>query len=90
MAREAEAGFAPEQLRPRRGGRPSLGDGDSFRIQFRVSPATFEALLAQARAERRGVSEIARTALERYLDTERAQHPAHPVSSGAAGSAGAE
>ena len=36
-------------------------------MQFRVDAATFEALLAWARAEDRGVSEIARIALERYL-----------------------
>lgn len=90
MAREAEAGFAPEQLRPRRSGRPPLGDGDSFRVQFRVSPATFEALLAQARTERRGMSEIARTALEQYLDITSAHTPAQPVPIGAANHEGAE
>ncbi len=66
LAERAEAGFdlAP---RPSRGGRPSLGVGISPRVQFRVDAATFEALLARARAEDRGVSEIARIALERYL-----------------------
>ena len=68
LAREAEAGYEPSQIRSLRLGRPPLGDGSSFRVQFRVSPATFEALLARARREDRGISEIARLALERYLD----------------------
>ena len=67
MAREAEAGFSPEQIHPRRMGRPTLGDGTSYRVEFRVSPATFQALLDRARVEERGISEIARLALERYL-----------------------
>jgi hypothetical protein len=67
MVREAEAGYTPSQIRSLRLGRPPLGDGSSFRVQFRVSPATFDALLARAQAEDRGVSEIARIALEAYL-----------------------
>lgn len=66
LAERAEAGF---DLAPSagRGGRPSLGTGASPRVQFRVDAATFEALLARARAEDRGVSEIARDALKCYL-----------------------
>ncbi|CAA9579062.1 MAG: hypothetical protein AVDCRST_MAG18-2898 [uncultured Thermomicrobiales bacterium] len=67
LVQEAETGFAPEQIRPRTADRPPLGYGTSFRVQFRVSSATFEALLARTRSENRGVSEIARLALERYL-----------------------
>ena len=67
LVREAEAGYEPSQIRSLRLGRPPLGEGSSFRVQFRVSPATFEALLARARVEERGISEIARLALERYL-----------------------
>jgi len=85
MAREAEAGYDPATLRPRRGGRPSLAEGTSPRVQFRVDPATFEALLARARAEARGVSEIARLALEQYLRDDRGvSEPAHPVAARAA------
>src|SRR5215210_4680513 len=72
LAREAEAGFDPARVRPRRVGRPSLGEGISPRVQFRVDPATYEALLAKARAEDRGVGEIARATLERYLRDEAA------------------
>jgi hypothetical protein len=67
LAQEAEAGFNPEQIRLRAVGRPPLGDGASFRVQFRVASTTFEALLARAQVENRGISEIARLALERYL-----------------------
>ena len=67
LAQEAEAGFNPERIRLRAVGRPPLGDGASFRVQFRVASATFESLLARAQVENRGISEIARLALERYL-----------------------
>ena len=72
LAREAEAGLDPARVRPRRVGRPSLGEGISPRVQFRVDTTTYEALLARARAEDRGVGEITRTALERYLRDEAA------------------
>ncbi len=81
LAREAEAGLDPASTRPRRVGRPSLGEGISPRVQFRVDTTTYEALLARARAEDRGVGEIARTALERYLRDE----PAPAGSVGALG-----
>lgn len=68
LVEEAEAGYASGQIRPRRVGRPPLGEGASPRVQFRVDRATFEALLARARAEERGVSEVARDALARYLE----------------------
>lgn len=67
LAAEAEAGYAPEQIHPPRTGRPPLGEGNSRVVQFRLDAATFEALVARARAEHRSVSEIARAALESYL-----------------------
>ncbi len=67
LAREAEAGYDPATLRPRRAGRPPLGAGSSRRVQFRVDATTYAALQAQARAERRHLSEVVRTALEQYL-----------------------
>ncbi len=72
LAREAEAGLDPASTRPRRVGRPSLGEGISPRVQFRVDTTTYEALLARAQAEDRGVGEIARAALERCLRDESA------------------
>jgi hypothetical protein len=73
LAREAEAGYDPATLRPRRAGRPPLGDGPSWRVQFRVDAATYATLQARARTEKREISEIARTALERYLHGEPAK-----------------
>ncbi len=67
LACEAEAGYDPATLRPRRAGRPPLGAGSSRRVQFRVDAATYAALEAQARAEQRHVREVMRTALEQYL-----------------------
>lgn len=69
LAERAEAGFALDP-RPNPGDRSSLGVGTSPQVQFRVDVATFEALLARAAREDRGVSEIARDALERYLGDE--------------------
>lgn len=73
LAREAEAGYAPATLRPRRAGRPPLRGQPSRRVQFRVDAATYAILQARARAERREVSEILRAALERYLRDETAE-----------------
>ena len=67
MAAEAEAGFSPAQLRPLPVQRATSNDGNGPRVEFQVDSVTFEALLARAREENRGVSEIARLALERYL-----------------------
>lgn len=67
LAAEAEAGYDPTLLRPRRTGRPSLGSGTSPRIQFRVSPRVYEAALRQAQAEERTLSELARSLLEVYV-----------------------
>ncbi len=89
LAREAEAGYDPATIRPRRVGRPSLGEGTSPRVQYRVDPATYEALLARARAEDRGVSEIARIALERYLRGGQASSADEITRSAEAHSAGA-
>ena len=70
LAREAEAGLDPASTCPRRVGRPTRGEGIFPRVQFRVDTTTYEALLSRARAEDRGVGEVARTALERYLRDE--------------------
>lgn len=67
MAAEAEAGFSPAQLRPLPVQRATSNDGNGPRVEFQVDPATFEALLDRAREENRGVGEVARLALERYL-----------------------
>lgn len=67
LAAEAEAGYDLTAAERRDVGRPSLGDGISPRLQFRVDRPTYSAAKAQAVIEGRTVSEVARSALERYL-----------------------
>ena len=69
LTKEAEKGYdlsqaKPERVRP---GRPSLSEGESPRISYRVAPALFAAAEKKAKAEGRTLSEIAREALKRYL-----------------------
>lgn len=54
-----------------RRGRPSLSEGSrrSPRVSFRVPEQTRRRLDERARAEGRNPSEVAREALERYLET---------------------
>jgi CRISPR-associated endonuclease/helicase Cas3 len=70
LAAEAERGYDPASLRPRRVGRPSLSDeGQSPRIQYRVGAATY--LRAWQRASRDGVSTVSalsRALLQAYAD----------------------
>jgi hypothetical protein len=67
LAAEAEAGYDLTKARRERVGRPSLDEGRSPRVSFRMARALYEAALAQAEREGRTVSELARDALERYL-----------------------
>ena len=69
LAREAEQGYdltkaKAERVHP---GRPSLAEGESPRISYRVAHAVFEEAQARAKAEGRTLSEVARDALQRYL-----------------------
>jgi len=69
LAEEAERGYdlsvaTPVRVRP---GRPSLAEGESPRISYRVPASLFEAASAKAKAEGRTLSELAREALQRYL-----------------------
>jgi len=72
LAAEAEAGYDPATLRPRRAGRPSLGSGTSPRVQFRVSPTVYQEAQKRAQAEDRTLSELARSLLEDYVRRTRA------------------
>lgn len=68
LSAEAEAGYDPSTFRPsRRVGRPSLGAGNSPRLQFRVDRVLYERVLAKAQAEHRTLSDIARGLLEEYV-----------------------
>lgn len=52
-------------------GRPSLGpNGLSPRISFRVPPELHKAAWARADKEGRSLSELAREAFDRYMDTD--------------------
>ena len=69
LAKEAEHGYdlskaTRERVRP---GRPSLSEGESPRISYRVAPSLFEAASRRAADEGRTLSEVAREALRRYL-----------------------
>ncbi len=60
-----EHGYDPEQLRPRRAGRPSLGEErQSPRIQLRVPHRLYATLSRQAREQGTTVSALVRQLLE--------------------------
>jgi len=59
----------PSRLRRRYVGRPSLGAaGISPRVSFRAPPDLYKAAWKRADKEGRALSDLAREALERYLD----------------------
>lgn len=69
LAVEAEAGYdlskaKRQRVRP---GRPSLAEGESPRISYRVAPALFDRAKKKAKSEGRTVSEVAREALQKYV-----------------------
>ncbi|HVY77543.1 MAG TPA: ribbon-helix-helix protein, CopG family [Solirubrobacterales bacterium] len=70
LVKEAERGYDPRELRAQFVGRPSLSEnGVSPRLTFRA-PADLHAA-AQRRADEEGksISELAREALQRYLES---------------------
>jgi hypothetical protein len=69
LAQEAERGYdLSSAIRERVGpGRPSLEQGPSPRISYRVGPTLYARARRKAEAEGRSVSEVARDALERYI-----------------------
>jgi hypothetical protein len=61
----------PSTLKRRYVGRPSLGpNGVSPRVSFRVPPDLYEAAWARADKEGRSLSDLAREAFNRYMDTD--------------------
>ena len=59
------------ELERRYVGRPSLGKaGHSPRVSFRVPPDLYKAAWARADKEGRSLSELAREAFNRYMDTD--------------------
>lgn len=70
LAEEAEQGYDPAGLERRFVGRPSLGpEGVSPRVSFRADPDLYKAAWARADKEGRSLSDLAREALQRYLDS---------------------
>lgn len=60
----------PSELRRRYVGRPSLGGaGHSPRVSFRVPPDLYKAAWARADKEGRSLSDLAREAFNRYMDS---------------------
>ena len=69
LAAEAERGYDLSRAKRERirGGRPSLGEGVSPQISYRVGGRLYQKARAKARARSCTVSQIAREALERYI-----------------------
>jgi hypothetical protein len=60
----------PSELTRRYVGRPSLGPaGHSPRVSFRVPPDLYKAAWARADKEGRSLSDLAREAFNRYMDS---------------------
>lgn len=67
---EAEAGYDLDQLTPRPWpGRPTLGQGrgTSPRINVRLAPEVYDAVVRQAKRDGRRVSDVAREAVEKFV-----------------------
>ncbi len=71
MAEEFERdGLDPSKVERRYVGRPSLGpDGPSPRVSFRAPPDLYKAAWARADKEGRSLSDLAREAFTRYMDS---------------------
>lgn len=66
LADEAERGYRPEQLRPRRG-RPPMGREAATVFHVRLAPELRSALERRADAESTTPSEVVRRALREFL-----------------------
>ena len=69
LADEFEMDQDPAERRPVPVGRPSLDLGVSPRVSFRASRKLYEAARERAAQEGRSVSELAREAVERYIES---------------------
>jgi len=67
LAAEAETGYDLSTAKPERVGRPSLEEGISPRVSFRVGQGLYDEARTRAEQEGRTVSELARVAMERYV-----------------------
>ena len=70
LASEAEQGYDLSKAKRRRVGRPSLGRrGASPRVSFRATPELYRAAKRRAREEGRTISDLAREAVARYVES---------------------
>jgi Ribbon-helix-helix protein, copG family len=70
LAAEAERGYDLSKAKRQRVGRPSLaGFGASPRLSCRMTPDLYRAAQKRAKEEGRSVSDLAREALARYLES---------------------
>ena len=70
LADEAERGYDLSKAKRRFVGRPSLsGNGTSPRMSFRITPELYLALEERAENEGRSVSDLAREAVARYVQS---------------------
>lgn len=70
LAVEAERGYDLSKAKRQGVGRPSLaGVGPSPRLSFRTAPALYRAAQRRAKEEGRSVSDLAREALARYVNS---------------------
>lgn len=70
LAAEAERGYDLSRAKPQRVGRPSLsGRGASPRVSFRATPELYRAAQRRADEEGRSMSDLAREAVARYIDS---------------------
>lgn len=70
LAVEAEHGYDLSASGRRRVGRPSLGPtGSSPRVSFRATPELYQAAKHRATKEGRTISDLAREAVDRYVNS---------------------
>ena len=70
LAEEAERGYDLSKAKRRFVGRPSLsGNGASPRMSFRITPDLYRAMEKRAAREGRSVSDLAREAVTRYVQS---------------------
>ena len=70
LADEAESGYDLSKAKRHRSGRPSLGgQGTSPRLSFRATPELYKAARLRAEKEGRTVSDLAREAVARYVNS---------------------
>lgn len=67
LADDAETGYAPDRLRPRRG-RPLIGSAPGEVVPVRLDPPLRQAVQDRADADGTSVSEVMRQALRQHLE----------------------